>query len=724
MLKHFVCEASIKSIGEIYKRKLLCQVNHNFFKKLAILYKDFVTTSFIIEKNYTLCYTYYAKKDYENKSIKRKNLFGGFFMKFARKLLSITLAFVMIFGCVAAMSVSADETSFYASANNDEYDDNIAISYDQFIRDYSYGTELTSNWPRQITFNKYGWARLQSQTAEEYAAYQAAKAVNDEAAMAANEGTYDHQWQLHCLPTPEYQTQFRNAVAYALENTGGTMSMYFYIKSARVAYPNDSGDPAKDTYSDKATIDCTCIFDIGVDLDGDGEYEESIKVGMEGADSEINTEYGFRYKNVAVSVDELYDYIAVDGFNAENICLKSILIQPRYYENKGQKNSKGQMGIGLVDVIFSPVYVKNIPGSTYGFDDCIMFDAETAFANADADFTANKLGAAMDVANWTWEPYEAKTNDDHLPIYGSLGYADIMREDGTNYPIKNDGTKYAPVPVGKITEDEKVVITSFKATNVTTNSVTLSWATSGGKATTFAIGEATGKFNKTVDGSLSSYTITGLTPGTSYQFRIKGINSKQGDFSSYITVKTTAAAPAKPVIKTAAVSAKNQVKVTWGAAANAKTYKVERKIGSGAWATVGTVSTTYFVDKTTKAGTYSYRVTAISATGAKSAASAYKNVAVMSFSAKAKITTSVGKKKVTITVKTKVANASGYEYVVATDSKFKKNVKSTKTSKAKATLSKLKKGKVYYARVRAYKTINGKKVAGAWSKAVKTKKVK
>lgn len=70
-------------------------------------------------------------------------------------------------------------------------------------------------------------------------------------------------------------------------------------------------------------------------------------------------------------------------------------------------------------------------------------------------------------------------------------------------------------------------------------------------------------------------------------------------------------------------------------------------------------------------------------------------------------------------------SASGYQTQVATDKKFKKNKKTVtaKKSKTKVKISKLKKKKKYYVRVRAYKSISGKKVYGAWSK-VKTVKTK
>ncbi|MCM1244859.1 MAG: DUF6273 domain-containing protein [Roseburia sp.] len=70
----------------------------------------------------------------------------------------------------------------------------------------------------------------------------------------------------------------------------------------------------------------------------------------------------------------------------------------------------------------------------------------------------------------------------------------------------------------------------------------------------------------------------------------------------------------------------------------------------------------------------------------------------------------------------KVSGASGYQIWYSTSKKFKK--KSAKTvKKPKLTIKKLKSGKTYFVKVRAYTLKNGKKVYGAWSKTMK-KKVK
>ena len=71
----------------------------------------------------------------------------------------------------------------------------------------------------------------------------------------------------------------------------------------------------------------------------------------------------------------------------------------------------------------------------------------------------------------------------------------------------------------------------------------------------------------------------------------------------------------------------------------------------------------------------------------------------------------------------KVSNASGYAIQYSTSKKFKKPV-TVKVKKAKTTsttLKKLKKGKTYYVRVRAYKTVNGTTYYGKYSSVKKVR---
>lgn len=63
----------------------------------------------------------------------------------------------------------------------------------------------------------------------------------------------------------------------------------------------------------------------------------------------------------------------------------------------------------------------------------------------------------------------------------------------------------------------------------------------------------------------------------------------------------------------------------------------------------------------------------------------------------------------------------GYQILISTDKKFKKNQKQVNTTKQSTIITKLKKGKTYYVKVRAYKWNGQKKVYGQYSNIKKIK---
>ncbi len=159
------------------------------------------------------------------------------------------------------------------------------------------------------------------------------------------------------------------------------------------------------------------------------------------------------------------------------------------------------------------------------------------------------------------------------------------------------------------------------------------------------------------------------------------------------------------------------VKFSWNAVAGAEAYNLYYKTGSGKWKKVNAKNKTTVTVKKLKAGTtYKFKVEAV--TGGNRSESGTVNATTKPAAVNLSRVSSKKKKEVIVEWK-KVAGVTGYEVQTSTAKNFKKNVKTTTIKKQKTVktiVKKLKSKKKYYARVRAYKTVNNVKVYGAWSK--------
>lgn len=196
------------------------------------------------------------------------------------------------------------------------------------------------------------------------------------------------------------------------------------------------------------------------------------------------------------------------------------------------------------------------------------------------------------------------------------------------------------------------------------------------------------------------------------------ITASTGDKSASCSIKVAPASPAKFKAISAGTTS---VKLTWGKAAGADKYKVYRATSAkGTYKLVKTTSALYTTDKKLTTGkNYYYKVRAL---GGKNFYSSYSAVAkAKPVPAKVTLKAKAGKRSATLSW-TKVSGASGYKVYRATkkNGSYKRICTTTKT---KFVNKSLKKGKTYYYKVRAYKTVKGTKICGAYS-AVKTVRAK
>ena len=183
--------------------------------------------------------------------------------------------------------------------------------------------------------------------------------------------------------------------------------------------------------------------------------------------------------------------------------------------------------------------------------------------------------------------------------------------------------------------------------------------------------------------------------------------------SMTVTVKLAVPGKVKAVQSGAA-----KVKVSWSKSSKAVKYNVYRstKAKSG-YRKIKTVTSSSYTDRKVTAGkTYYYKVQAVASSGSyNSADSAAVKASLLKVpSIKVK---SVKKGRVDISWK-KISGASGYEiYVSADKSKgYKKKAVVKKQKTVKTSVKGLKSKKKYYVKIRAYRTVDKKKVYGSYSK--------
>ncbi|MBQ3137058.1 MAG: fibronectin type III domain-containing protein [Clostridia bacterium] len=168
---------------------------------------------------------------------------------------------------------------------------------------------------------------------------------------------------------------------------------------------------------------------------------------------------------------------------------------------------------------------------------------------------------------------------------------------------------------------------------------------------------------------------------------------------------------------------KTTLTLAWNKVDGAEKYEVYQQNGKK-WTKVGATSKTTLTVKKLKANkSYKFRVRAV-LSGEKPGA--YGTLTAKTVPLKTTLTLKAGKKQLTASWK-EIANITGYEVAYSTSKKFtKKTTKTVTVKKAKtkkATIKKLSKGKKYYVKVRAYKTVGKTKIYSAWS-SVKNVKVK
>lgn len=213
-----------------------------------------------------------------------------------------------------------------------------------------------------------------------------------------------------------------------------------------------------------------------------------------------------------------------------------------------------------------------------------------------------------------------------------------------------------------------------------------------------------------------TFPTQGLSAGT-YFVKVYGYNSACGRQYG-VTVNYSVGKPGKFRVSS---RGSNSLKLAWNKPAGATGYQLQRKSGNS-YKALATVKGTSYTHKGLTAGAgYTYRVRAYRTVGGKNYYSGWAYMTAYTKPATPNLTGLRATKsghKIKATWKKVGGSASGYQIYWAKDKNFKKVVSKTNVSGQKKTSytgKNFTKGKRYYVKVRAHKTVNGNKIYGAWS---------
>ncbi len=274
----------------------------------------------------------------------------------------------------------------------------------------------------------------------------------------------------------------------------------------------------------------------------------------------------------------------------------------------------------------NPYIITVDHGQVYSarFSDCLEPE------NLTASPSSNSI-----VLSWTghgsnyrvqYKEHSSSTWSSEVVVNGSTAYVANGLTDSTQYDfrvrswchIDETFTDYATITARTLPAPCSEYPSNVSVISVTPTTATVAW---GGSATEFEVAYKTPAQSTwtTVTTSAQQYIITGLTPNTFYQFRVRKACSPRshGPWSSVITA-TTAEPPCAEPTNLASTHTSSTITITWNGTASS--YEVAwKRHSASSWNTATTVSTntktwTGFTDSVQ----YDYRVRAVCSSTNKS----------------------------------------------------------------------------------------------------------
>ena len=263
-------------------------------------------------------------------------------------------------------------------------------------------------------------------------------------------------------------------------------------------------------------------------------------------------------------------------------------------------------------------------------------------------------------------------------------------------------------------------VTNLKVASTTATKVKLTWSAVNNADGYLVQKQVNGKWKDVKSVTATSYTVTGLTTNTTTPFRVKAyalVNGKKVYGSVSSTVKGTAAVPAIKDFKVT-VKSTSSIELSWGKA-TLTGYQIYRKVGSGDWKKIKTISknsTVTFTNTSLKLGTkYQYKIRGYYKTDSKTYYGAFTSVK----SATPSLPKVVGIQLTTInlnraTIKwDKVNGATGYQIYDYTSGSGVKIA----TASSNSTTIVVNDNQITKIKIRAYLKSSGSTITGNFSSA-------